>query len=452
MGRFGSSLRYLSADGTTAGMKLMTQIRDVWFGPSAITSYLSVIDRLVLSGTNFLTIVVVGRFAGLEELGSFVLAWTMLLLVNVVQESLVASPYIVFVNQTGAQNRRQYSSVALVLQSALSLSAVFLVIVSALGIMAFSGNHEASVIAWCLAVAIPLCSLREFARRFYFSQLSVSKVLVLDVIVTFLQFGGLGLLLFWDLLSPASVLIVIGIANGLPAISWFFQNTSNFQLPRNSMFARVTKRHWLFGRQICAGQIADLAVTHGVSWLIAALLGTAATGVFAACNSIVMAVNPLIFGIGSILLPRAAQANYSHGAREVGRIVWKTAALLGASTGVICLAIAVFGPYLVFVLYGLEGSSEIWSIVSLLAFAGFAGAVGLAVEHGLLGVKRPDVNLKAAIFGLVTTFVTALLLIPVIGLTGVALGILIGTLGSSIYQFNVFSRLVGGPRVWLTND
>ena len=51
-----------------------------------------VADQAVVSGTNFLTNVMLIRFMGLREFGVFALAWMSILFVNSLQNALIVAP------------------------------------------------------------------------------------------------------------------------------------------------------------------------------------------------------------------------------------------------------------------------------------------------------------------------------------------------------------------------
>ena len=183
----------------------------------------------------------------------------------------------------------------------------------------------------------------------------------------------------------------------------------------------------------------------GVTWLIAALAGTAVAGIFAACNSIIMVINPLLLGIGNILSPRTSRASHDGGLREVSRIVWKTTAILVGAVGAICLLIALLGAPAITLIYAIEGIDNVQTIIVLLAAANFFAAAAFAVDNGLMVAERPDMNFYASLIGLVGTLCIGAALTPIYGVAGTALGVLIGTFFNSVFQLSAFSALVGKP-------
>lgn len=441
------------------GNRLLKPFAGILFGATAYKSYISIVDRSIVSGTNFLTLVVVGRVCGLENLGIFALAWTILLTVNAVQEAFILSPFTVFAGEitrtitgeiTGENQRKSYAGAILAMLAILVAAASILTLVGIGVVTNIISDPVIHATGWFLLLAIPAVSLREFVRRYLFAKLAAFHVLMLDAAVAVLQFAGLGLFWYYDLLSAGSTLLLISIATGLPAIVWLGLNFSQFKIPEKAEFTLGIHRHWSFGRWNCAAQMSDLAVTHGIAWLIALTAGTAATGIFAACNSLVMVINPLLFGIGSILLPHAAQANHRHGRDEVARIVWKATGILALSVGVLCLLVAWQGENLIGIFYSLESVDGVREVIILLALANFIGATSFAIDNGLMVVNRQDVNFAASLTGFIVTFLTAIVLASQLGLVGIVSGVLIGGLINAVIQVVAFSRLVGKPRLFST--
>lgn len=420
------------------------RIRGFWYGQTATKSYWSVADRLIVSGVNFITMVAVGRAAGLSDLGVFALAWTVLLAVVVVQEAFIVSPFTVNDSRFGDDTGRKTYSGAVLIQQMMLLAMATIVLVIAAGTSTLLGmDASISGTAWCLVLAVPAFAAREFARRFYLARLEVGRLLLLDGAAAALQLAGLGLLWFHGALSPRSVLLAIALASALPAMHWLYANHRQFALPAREYLIEKTREHWTFGRWVCAGQMSDLATSHGIAWLVAGLAGTAATGLFAACNSLLMVANPLIFGIGSILLPRAAQANNHDGIAEVRRIVLKGMMVIVLAVGLLCMAVAAVGEILIGALYSLDAVQGITLIVFLLALANIAGAAGLALDSGLMVIRRPDINAAASVAGLMATILFGWLLIPQLLAAGAAGAVLAGSVVATLLQLAAFVRLAG---------
>ena len=169
---------------------------------SALKSYVSIADRLILGGTNFVTFAIIGRACGLEDLGIFALAWTVILTVSVLHEAFVYSPFTIFAAQKRREGlHRPYSGCALSMHTLLSIVILSVLgtasaVASALGV----SDAETST-ALATLLAIPFYALREFARRYVFAGLKALPVLALDAFSCAFQLAALGALWAYDVLS-----------------------------------------------------------------------------------------------------------------------------------------------------------------------------------------------------------------------------------------------------------
>ena len=66
-------------------------------------------------------------------------------------------------------------------------------------------------------------------------------------------------------------------------------------------------------------------------------------------------------------------------------------------------------------------------IVTLLAIRAMVGSAYISANHALLAIEKPLASLYCSLAGLIATVVLGLLLIPVYGILGGAIAMLIGT-------------------------
>src|SRR5438105_4928947 len=81
---------------------------------------LAVLDQAVVSGTSFLTTILVGRWCGAEELGVYALGFSLVVTWTCVQESLIALPFTVHRHRTLEGTQEEYAGAVLIHQAFLS--------------------------------------------------------------------------------------------------------------------------------------------------------------------------------------------------------------------------------------------------------------------------------------------------------------------------------------------
>ena len=407
--------------------------RTGWFAV-ARGGALAVLDQAVVSGTNFLTVVLVGRACGQEELGYYSLGVTILVLLASIQESLVTAPYTVFRERLRGWRRDQYAGRVLVQQSILALAAAAGIAAIA---AAFGGVH--GEMAWVVAAVVPPVLLRDFCRRLGFVHGRIGGALALDLAVAAIQLGTLAWLANLGQLTASVTFAVVGIVCGAVAIACMFLSRSDFHLQRRRV-GREVGRHWEFGRWVAAGQMVGVAHGYAVHWLLVLMIGPSATGAFAACLAIALLSNPFYLGMGNLLGPWTARARADGGKAAVRRVVTQSALFLVAVMGAFCAFVAVFGSSLMEVLYG-DGFSGHGFALTALAAAFAVTSAGMAADHGLRALSRPRVAFTGSLIGLLVTITVGAILVSHWGIAGAAFGYLMGTIASAAVRLSAFFKL-----------
>src|SRR5215212_2723455 len=319
----------------------------------------ALIDQGLVSGTRFLTTIIVGRYCGAGDLGTYSLAFSVLVLGCCFQEAIVTTPYAVLGQRLRRRSRTTYAGgIARMHFVAAVASALFLVAVALTA--HFLQIRTLPTIALVLAVTLP-CSLGiEFVRRLALAELDVRSATFLDATVTGIQLSLLSLLAYVKWLNAPVALLAVGAANLLPAIFWW-SVYSKSRMEANSSAARYWKRNWTLGRWLAASQV--MAVIHGFmpAWLLAILVGTQATGEFVAYLNLALLANPLIFAVGNLLTPRAAHTLAHSGERAAQQLIVRVLLYFVTVMAVFALGMSLFGHLIVEFIYGhsFVGSNKI---------------------------------------------------------------------------------------------
>lgn len=390
---------------------------------------LALIDQGVVSGTNFIISVVVGRTCGPSELGLFSLGFTLLVLVTCIQNALVSVPYTMFVHREKGDNSLERAGSSLVVQLGVCLAAVTGLFLFALGTTAGVGPAGLSGVVWVLVVAAPFQLFREFGRKISFAHLQVHKATLLDMVASGVQLLTLGILWKTGRLDARTAFAAVGVGTGAAAAIWLYRNTWRFRV-RWDRFQATLREYWAFGRWIFAGQIVSVAHSYAMHWMLAIWLSKRETGLYSACTTVVYFSNPVIQGLGNVLGPRIARAYGASGPAGVRSVVIKAATSLAALMAVFCVAVFFFGDTLLHFLYGAGFASERFTLFTLALYM-MTVATSVAFANGLWALERPDVNFRVNIVGLVVTLSTAAMILKQWGTQGAALSLLAGNLAST---------------------
>lgn len=410
------------------------------FGITARKCSVSLVDQMVVSGTNFVTTVMVGRSGGPEELANYALGFTLVIIVFSVLEALIAMPYTIYANRLEGAARTEYRGAVLLQCGLLAVIAAGGVAGWGMVITISGGPAGLASVLYVLSAALPFYILREFARQCAFAHLNSKTALQLDLCVGALQISCIMALAAIELLSAVTVYATMGTANAIAALTWIILSRSNLMVRRDQIFP-VIQRNLSFGGWVLAGRIVgQLNSDILLLWLMAFILGNKATGIFAACMTVVHLSNPFVLGMGQVLTPRIVQALADNGSREMQRVVRKATLLMGMTLICFCIGAFLFGDEALRILYGNQFDGN-RATITVLSVVTLVFAMTLPAASALLALERPDVSLKASVTGLVFTMTIASALVFHQGVLGVAWGLLCGQIGASAVRWIVFSRM-----------
>ena len=198
-----------------------------WYQSAQVRVFITLLDQAVVSGARFLTAVLVGRYAGVDELGIYTLAYSVAMVFLNLQNALICGPYMVFSAREGETDRgRLAGSVLLhlcgfiVVVVLLCLAAALLLQIPVLQSVRVDGDSAAApdTAAIILAISLPFLLLRNFARSFAFAHLRQLTAAVMDIAADSVLMICLLLLILDQSLSGASAFYAMAAGSALAFI------------------------------------------------------------------------------------------------------------------------------------------------------------------------------------------------------------------------------------------
>jgi len=299
----------------------------------------AVADQMLISGTNFVTMVLMARgLNSAADFGVFVLVYSVLLFCNSLQMALVTQPHSVLgVSQELAAYVRYTSSCAFN-QLALVLALATLVL-GAWGISTLIGWRDAPLLL-AMTSTIIAWQLQEFMRRVLYTERRISSAFAMDIVA----YGGQALaisILWWKHSLTGSVAFyAIAATSAVAALIGWWQLRRSLSLQYDF---EVTKENWHFGKWLAAGYIVgNWLSSQLLVFLAAGILGTWAAGILRAMHTVFGPMRIVAQAISLTLPTKLATALESEGAagfRREARLAFATATPL---FGAYCLLIALF--------------------------------------------------------------------------------------------------------------
>lgn len=394
--------------------------------PEAGIQSMGLLDQVVVSAANFGAVLILARASSSAELGTYTLGLTVVLLLVAVHEALVGAPYIVYANRKSLQGEElhRYTGSCLVQATALgALASLTMLAVFGLSRVGVLPARIGTVVFMLSFVAGPAI-LRDFARRFALAHSRMRLLLLVDVLVSAIQLGLLAAFAVRGALGAASAFAALAIASTAASLTWLVAIRAEIRLDGAALRRHVAEG-WSFGRWVLACSVTTVFHGYSVHWVLAAVAGTAATGLFEIVRSTANLINPLITGLRNVIGPLAARNLTTDGAAGVRRIVTQSTAFL-LLVGVTFIGfMTIFGDLFIGFAFG-AGYTGLAVPLVVTAAALVVNGLGVPSDQGLWAIERPDLNAKASAAGFLVTLVLALILIPASGILGGALSLLVG--------------------------
>ncbi|MCC9608054.1 hypothetical protein LOC68_01920 [Blastopirellula sp. JC732] len=426
----------------TSPFRLVRALQNRWFGVTAKKGVWAILDQGVVSGARFVATAIIGRFGGPDELGMYAMGFSIVILVNVIQESLLFSPYAARGRLESETSRKRFAGGILVHHVAISLTTLLGCLVLA-AILAAADVRQLATLFAVLAGVMPAVFLHEFARRISFAHSHVLVALLMDGTVAMVQLAALAYLAASERLSFTTALSVWGIACVLGGAVWLYCHRSMFHIRWRRVLPQL-ERNWAFGRWILGSQQIKALGTSANIWVLSAACGATATGVFAACSIVVTAVNPLMLGLFNVLEAKSAQAFAEAGKRELLRVTRKVTFILALALSPYLLAVAVAGESLVIWIFNDPIYSGQGHTLTILALATAVRCLRLGWNCAIRTIGLPEWNFVAGVAEFVVTIAFVAPLSLSYGVLGAAYGILLGSVAGSLTRWLAFHKL----QVW----
>lgn len=267
-------------------------------------------DQGVVSLGNFLTQIVLVRYLPPSEYGVFVLLYSVMILLNTCQTSLVTYPLSFHGAASDDVGLRKLAAFSLLLTAAIALPQIPIVF----GVAVFL-KHAGLTLA---IVAGLLCwQLQETLRRALMAHLRHRAAFPGDA----LSYCGQAAVL-WSLAMRGSL--------GLPAVFWVIAATSVIAAALQAAQLRpapsplrdapdLLRSYWRLGKWNLPTYATDAATSGSFPWILGLAQGPAQAASFQAVSNLLRVSHPVMFGVGNLVTPAASRARKEGGIRQAVR-------------------------------------------------------------------------------------------------------------------------------------
>jgi O-antigen/teichoic acid export membrane protein len=400
---------------------------------------LALVDQAIVSGTSFLSTVLVGRWTAPSELGIYAVVLSLLITLLCFQESLLSLPYTIQ-RQKPVRSPEEHAGGTLAMNGLLSAAAVIILLFTALIASASDTEGPLKATLWILTAIAPWVLLREFARTYSFAHLNVTQALIVDASVAAIQLTALGWLGWTGRMSAANACMVLGGACAVTGIVWLYTARAQFVIRAPRQVWEVARQSWGLGKWLFAAQITYSIQRYATYWLLPFVIGIEATGIFAACMSVALLANPVVLALANIRTARAVLALQEGGGTRLRRQVLGDSLLLALALSLFCAVIVFAGEQIMLILFHAEYEGT-GPILTIIATAFLINAVGAPPSTALTSMERPRAVFLTGLLGATLTVVLVWFWAQQWGLIGAAYGFLAGNAGASAVRWIAFLAL-----------
>jgi len=297
---------------------------------------LAVLDQGMASTANFLLTILCVVWLPLDAFGRYVIVWSISLLFETAQASLILDAMPAIVARYGQLNRKRFDTAALWVIVIYSGATSLLIVASVPGFMRWAPEFVLPIL--CLAAANPFQRLYIFLRRLCYIRDRQDVAATASFAYGTTLMSGVCALYLSGLLSVHALVLLWGIANGTAVAVIYIMGVACTGRAVPAHIAWLGRQLWRSGRWLIAAALGYWLTTWGMLPLIAAMSNIETAGVIRALQNLFTPIVQFNAALNLAILPRVADKVV-----EVGRHYARSFAIYSTAlfTGLVVLYAAI---------------------------------------------------------------------------------------------------------------
>jgi O-antigen/teichoic acid export membrane protein len=400
---------------------------------------LSLVDQAVVSACTFLTMVLISYFGSKAEVGLYALLVSIINLIRTVQERIITAPYLAFAFREGF-DRPSYQGSSYVHQAGLTAFAtVSTCFVACIGYL-LGCTWQWTIVLASFAFALPLLLLRDQIRAMAAARFQFTEQLFFDVAVVLTQLLGISVLGWWNQFSIIWVIFILGIACALPSLVWFMAYGRTIQIRKNDVISDW-KNNWAYSRWLIGARVFGIFGYFIVPWLVWYFLDEASTGAYAVCSSLVGISHMFMAGLNNLFQPRTIRELHRRGVGGMLYAIGESIVIVVGILGVLSLGFFWMGSQALAMIFKRE-YGDYGYLVFLLSLSTLAVSFSVLFGNGLAALSNSREYFWGEFACCFVSVSAALTLIPIYGLNGAAISLILGGAAASAVTGWTLYRLI----------
>ncbi|MBN1391372.1 MAG: hypothetical protein JW947_01060 [Sedimentisphaerales bacterium] len=422
---------------------IFSWLRTFVFRSSVRQALVVLIDQGGYSIATFLTGMFIARACTKPEYGTYVLGMILVFFSGVIQSSLVTIPFSVLSQPLDRRQRSVYLGSSLLQHIALSF------LIAAGFALTWGFTRTFGYTTDIVTLLMPLAAIavaehfRIFIRYVLLAELRPWASFAMGLITNIIKIGSvIGLYLSGRLTVPAACLVV-AVASISPAGAVLLAERVKFSIKLDKVRQDFIK-NWRYGRWLLTSTGANVIGIRALPWLTLLWFGREVVAIVGVVTTVACIARPALEASSSYLIPKLASYAHSHGIASARK---KTSILirLAAGAGVVyVLMMLFFGDILVGILYTSKYQGHAIALAIITA-ALSVKMVEVPVRAFLMAINRSKTLYHSSICASLATLVAAFVVVPRLGVVGVASAILVHYTTSLVV--NYFGMILWSARL-----
>ena len=377
---------------------------------------MAIADQGIVSGTNFMTGLLITRVCGAETYGEYALYWMIFLFFQGLSNAFIGLPAQVISNQR--INKIAYLEFNN--QMGLMLMALLLPLLY-LGFGIYHLLFQASFGwgYWLFPLVIVLFLKHEMNRKYFYAKDELNKVMLIDSVTYF------GFVPTFFILGQANALNLNSIVCSMLCFALVGQSVFQLIKTKNPNLFAFKKlpfhTNWNYAKALITTAILQWFTGNLFLILAGSILGVGAVGIVRILQNVLGVLHVLFLTLENVLPAKAAYLFHHHGKKQVLTYFRKVLLVTGSVYVIILALVYIFGADLLDFLYGnvyrgYGSLLQLFTFVYLFVFLGTLAQIAiksLHLNHGIL---------KAYIISVGATLALAYPLLSFFQIKGIIIG------------------------------
>lgn len=381
-------------------------------------------DQIVYSFGNMIVAALISRHCAQRDFGIYILTQRSMDVLIQLSNVFLWAPFTFNLPGTPEQRKALYQGSILNLQIGLCL-----IFTLALWVASHWASTPSRGVYYGTFAPLILTSggilFREFTRRMYFSHMRMKEAFWTEVATVVLQIAGVEWLYSVGRLNVANTLLMLCGGAVMVSLWWVVREWRGLSLNLRATWQdfRLNLR---LGRWFLGSNMIFLVSSQWNPWVLGGLLGGAAVGAYAVCESVVNIPRVALASMQNVMGPMIARAHNEGGKEALRETVRRLDRMVLAGSALFAVCIVSVGPWVARLIFkSAPGNARV--VLILLAMNLLVYSATLAQSYGLTALDRADTTLYANALGLAAQGALCYFLVRSFHVPGAAAAMLLGS-------------------------